>query len=98
MSLKNTMIYELRKILMENLNDLPSLFYVITDGCTFDLETLREFRDYVDWDAVREDDIIDRFIDDENVLNAMREFRNELKWEEDGFRRWYEELTWGITL
>ena len=94
MSLKNTMRHELRKILMENLNDLPSLFYVITDGCAFDLETLREFRDYVDWDAVREDDIIDRFIDDENVLNAMREFRNELKWEEDSFRRWYEELKW----
>lgn len=89
-------INKTRKFLFENLDNISKsdLWFMVCEDYPLDLETIRQFKDFIDWKILASCDVIDRHIDDEDVLNAMREFKDKLDWEEGGFWKWYEEVKW----
>lgn len=84
---------QLRKFLDEHLNILtPSLWIEVFENYKIDLDIIREYKDFVQWQVLWEYDVMNSQIPDEDFLNAMREFKQELHWIEGNFRKWYEEL------
>ena len=83
---------QLRKFLLDNLDNLSSSLKWL-DICQFysiDLDIIREFRDYVNWQVLYDYSIFDKL---DFPLDALREFREEMNWEEGAYKKWVDEIT-----
>lgn len=82
---------KLRKFLFEHLDHLTPLHWIqICENYHIDLDILREFRDYIEWAVVSNGYNVFGCMDDK--LNGLREFRHEINWKEDLYKKWVDEL------
>ena len=75
-----------REFLFKDLDNISKfdLWFMICEDYPLDLETIRQFKDFIDWKVLESCDVIERQVDDEDILNALREFRDKLDWEQAG--------------
>lgn len=84
-------VQRLRQFLFEHLGHLTPLHWIqICENYNIDLDILREFRDYVEWAVVSNGYNVFGQIDEPK--NGLREFKDEIHWEEDAYKKWIEEL------
>ena len=55
-----------------------------------DIETIREYREYLDWSLIIDCGVINEL---DQPINCLREFRKELNWQEEDIRKWFDELS-----
>lgn len=90
-------VFECRKYLDQHLDKFTVEDSIkVCEDYKLDLEIIRQYRDYLDWEVLKDYDVIIGQVDDDNFLNAMREFKDEIEWEEGGFKRWYQELKYKV--
>lgn len=84
----------LRKYLNQHLDELTPLHWVqVCELYSISLDIIRQFRNYIDWEVMYSYSIFDKL---DHPIDALREFKDEMKWEENAYKIWIDELKFKI--
>ena len=80
----------LRNYLNQHLEELTPLHWIqVCELYTISLNIIREYRDYIEWQVLYDYSIFDKM---DHPIDALRQFRQEMHWEEDAYKKWIDEI------
>lgn len=82
--------FGLRQYLEQHLEHLTPLHWVqVCELYSISLDIIREYRDYIEWQVFYDYSIFDKL---DYPKDALREFKEEMHWEEDAYKKWIDDL------